>query len=144
MSGGAPTPADIDLEFELPRAACAAGEARHALRRLCADALDAEMLTDAELLLSEVVTNALRHGPGSIRVRAHLDQEQLFVEVIDQGSGFERELRRRDFDAVGGWGLGIVEDLASRWGVHEGTTHVWFELERPGPRLGESAAPDLD
>jgi hypothetical protein len=42
---------------------------------------------------------------------------------------------------VGGWGLSIVDALASRWGVHEGTTHVWFELERPGPRLGSGGRP---
>jgi len=55
--------------------------------------------------------------------------------------GFERVLRRRAFDQVGGWGLEIVEDVASRWGVHEGTTHVWFELERSGPRLGAPQRP---
>ena len=35
----------------------------------------------------------------------------------------------------------IVEAEASRWGVHEGTTHVWFEVERPGPRLGPDQNP---
>jgi hypothetical protein len=53
----------------------------------------------------------------------------VLVEIIDDGSGFERDLRRTDFWQIGGWGLGIVDDLASRWGVREGTAHVWFELE---------------
>lgn len=114
--------------------------AREAMRELCRDLIEGDMLTDAELLVSELVTNALRHGDGRIVLRGGLDADKLMVEVIDEGGGFEHELRRRDFDDVGGWGLGLVEDLASRWGVHEGTTHVWFELERPGPRLGPDAA----
>lgn len=115
--------------------------ARRALRNWCGAGIDAGVVDDAELLVSELVTNALRHGRGAIELRAALDDDRLFVEVIDEGSGFERTLRRSDFDHVGGWGLEIVEELASRWGVHEGTTHVWFELERPGPRLGEPERP---
>jgi anti-sigma regulatory factor (Ser/Thr protein kinase) len=127
----------VDLEVELPRASGASSVARRALRRLCAGCLTADALEDAELMVSELAANAVRHGRGEIILRASVDQNRLLVEVVDQGSGFERQLRRRDFQHVGGWGLDIVEDLSSRWGVHEGTTHVWFELELPGPRLGE-------
>ncbi len=130
---------EADLDVELPRTAQAPAVARRALRDFCSSRIDGQIVTDAELLLSELVTNALRHGDGQITLRAALDADHLRVDVIDEGGGFERELRRRDFDEVGGWGLGLVEDVASRWGVHEGTTHVWFELERPGPRLGEDA-----
>lgn len=130
-------PEKVDLEVELPRATAAPHLARRALRRLCADRIERDQLAEAELLVSELTSNACFHGRGnSITLRAQLDEDRLLVEVIDQGSGFERDLRRRDFGQVGGWGLGIVEDLSSRWGVHEGTTHVWFELELPGPRLG--------
>jgi hypothetical protein len=48
------------------------------------------------------------------------------VEVIDQGHGCERTMQERDFDSVGGRGLGIVDAEASRWGIHEGASHVWF------------------
>lgn len=126
--------------MKLPRAPRAAGLARAAMRRLCADRLTPVALEDAELLVSELAANAVRHGHGQIVLRAALDENRLVVEVVDEGSGFERRLRGRDFEHVGGWGLDLVEDLSSRWGVHEGTTHVWFELELPGPRLGE---PDL-
>jgi len=129
-----------DLEVTLPRSENAAAVARSALRRSYADCVDADLLADAELLVSELASNALRHGRGEITLRARLDADRLFVEVIDEGSGFERTLRREEFEQVGGWGLDIVEDVASRWGVHEGTTHVWFELEQPGPRLGEPDA----
>jgi anti-sigma regulatory factor (Ser/Thr protein kinase) len=128
---------NVDLEVKLPRAETAPAVARQTLRRWYADCVDAGLLRQAELLVSELASNALRHGRGEITLRARLDDDRLLVEVIDEGSGFERALRQRDFEHVGGWGLDIVEDVASRWGVHEGTTHVWFELEQPGPRLGE-------
>jgi len=130
-------PDEIEIEIELQRATGAPRDARRAVRRLCADHMQAELLDDAELMVSELVSNAILHGEGNISLRASLDEDRLFVEVIDEGSGFERALRRKDFEQVGEWGLEIVEAASSRWGVHEGTTHVWFELERPGPRLGE-------
>ena len=124
------------IDVELPRDPSAAGRARRLLEERYAGALDADELIRATLLVSELVTNALLHGQGTITFRAGLDADRLLVEVIDQGSGFERVAREQDFDALSGWGLTIVEAEASRWGVHEGTTHVWFEIERSGPRLG--------
>jgi anti-sigma regulatory factor (Ser/Thr protein kinase) len=132
-------PDEMHLQVALPRARFAPGDARRALRNVCADHVEEDLLVDAELLVSELVTNAIRHGRGEISLCARVDDDRLLVEVIDEGSGFEHELRRREFEQVGGWGLDIVDDVSSRWGVHEGTTHVWFELERRGPRLGESA-----
>ena len=38
--------------------------------------------------------------------------------------------RDRPATDVGGWGLHLVQTLSNRWGVHEGSTHVWFEIER--------------
>jgi hypothetical protein len=52
------------------------------------------------------------------------------VEVVDQGAGFIPVARDRPVTEVGGWGLHLVETLADRWGVHEGSTHVWFEIDR--------------
>ncbi len=127
------------LRVPLERSGNAPAVARDALRRAYVDELDPDLLTDAELLVSELASNALRHGRGEMVLLARLDDDRLLVEVVDEGSGFERTLRRKDFEQVGGWGLDIVDAVASRWGVHEGTTHVWFELERPGPRLGEPA-----
>lgn len=128
-------PETVDLEVALPRTTYAPARARRELRRFYAGRVDAELLTDAQLLASELAANALLHGSGDITLRARLDDDRLLVEIIDGGSGFERELQRRDFRQVGGWGLEIVESVSSRWGVHDGTTHVWFELERRGPRL---------
>jgi anti-sigma regulatory factor (Ser/Thr protein kinase) len=133
-------PERIRLQLELHRASLAPGDARRALRSLCVDCVEEDLLVDAELLVSELVTNAIRHGHGDISLSACVDEDRLRVEVVDEGSGFDHHLRRGDFAHVGGWGLDIVDDVSSRWGVHEGTTHVWFELERPGPRLGGPGA----
>lgn len=128
-----------DVEVELPRARTAAHVARHALRSWCRERLDGDLLIDAQLLVSELATNALVHGHGQITMRAQLDDARLLVEVIDEeGSGFEQSLRREDFWQIGGWGLRMVDDIARRWGMHEGTTHVWFELQRRGPRPAEA------
>lgn len=106
--------------------------------------LDPRQLEDARLLTSELVTNAVVHGQGPVGLTALLDEDRLMIEVVDQGDGFERAVRERSVDAVGGKGLIIVDALASRWGIHAGSSHVWFELERPGPRLGTAAKPEVD
>jgi len=103
------------------------------------------------LVLTELVSNAVVHGQGEVLLRLRLDTDTVRGEVIDQGQGFEREMRVRGPEELGGRGLMLVERLTSRWGIHEGTTHVWFELpahaaatDHPQqPRLGESARPDL-
>jgi anti-sigma regulatory factor (Ser/Thr protein kinase) len=128
---------EIDLELELPGTRGVASAARRAIRRVCADRVDAVSLSDAELMTSELATNAHLHSQDPITLRVWLNEDRLLVEVIDQGNGFERTLRHNDFGQVGGRGLEIVDRLSSRWGVHDGSSHVWFELELPGPRLGE-------
>ena len=72
-------------------------------------------------------------------LRATLDEDRLLVEVIDEGNGFERTIRQRDFPSIGGRGLAIVDAEANRWGIQAATTNVWFELERPSPRLGRAS-----
>lgn len=123
-------------ERELPRRLHAASIGRRLLSSWFARELGADELHWAKLLASELVNNAVLHGQGRIRLIADLDDDRLLVEVLDEGGGFEREARHRGFDDLYGRGLAIVESQASRWGIREGTTHVWFELERRGPRLG--------
>jgi anti-sigma regulatory factor (Ser/Thr protein kinase) len=133
---------EIDhLELALPRTDEAPGTARRRLARWLTPRLADSELHKAMLLTSELVTNAVIHGQGEIIMRAYLDEDRVLVEVIDQGHGFERVLREQDFERIGGHGLSIVDAESSRWGIDEGTTHVWFELERPGPRLGAADKP---
>jgi anti-sigma regulatory factor (Ser/Thr protein kinase) len=131
-------------EIELPRQLSAASQARKWLGDRYGAELETDELDTAKLLASELVNNAVLHGQGTIMLRAALDKNRLLVEVIDQGSGFERVLDQNEFEKIGGRGLEIVETAASRWGVHQGTTHVWFELERAGPRIGIESRPEHD
>ncbi len=134
------TPGTFENRLERTR------EAPRIARRFLASWLGAtlaeEELETSQLLISELVSNAVVHGQGTITIRANLNDDRIIIEVIDEGEGFEREVRRHDFDDLHGRGLAIVDSLASRWGIHEGTTHVWFELERPGPRLGAERKAD--
>jgi anti-sigma regulatory factor (Ser/Thr protein kinase) len=101
--------------------------------------LPSRRLCDAELLVSELVSNAVKYGgDGDIRVIFERDEGRFRAEVVDQGEGFIATLRNRtDPDTSGGWGLPLVHTLADRWGAHEGSTHVWFEftLQRTSLRL---------
>lgn len=129
------------VEVELPRDPSAGARARCLIEELSAGRLDRDELGRAKLLVSELVNNAVLHGRGAIMLRADLDDDRLHVEVVDEGSGFERKVRMQDGEPRGGRGLKLVEAESSRWGLHEGTTHVWFEIERPGPRLGTEKKP---
>jgi hypothetical protein len=57
---------------------------------------------------------------------------ELRCEVVDEGHGFIPKARDKPATDVGGWGLHLVETLSRRWGVREGSTHVWFELAAGG------------
>lgn len=127
------------LELQLPASEEAPEIARRRVVERFAAELDRRELENARLLTSELVTNAIVHGSGAIELSAALDEDRLFVSVTDHGEGFEWIMRKHDPDAIGGNGLNIVDAVASRWGIHEGSSHVWFELERPGPRLGPDA-----
>jgi signal transduction histidine kinase len=100
-----------------------------------AGVVDLACAEQARLLLSEVVTNAVRHGDGDA-VRVLLDAapgEALRCEVVDGGRGFVPKARDKPALAEGGWGLHLVATLARRWGVGEGNAHVWFELPAGRP-----------
>ena len=126
---------------QLPRSPQAPGIARRSVVGWFGRSLDNLELDTARLLTSELVANAVVHGQGAITLRGHLDSDRVLVEVVDEGNGFAREVRQHEFGDLHGRGLAIVDAEASRWGIHEGTTHVWFELERAGPRVGSEAKP---
>jgi anti-sigma regulatory factor (Ser/Thr protein kinase) len=126
------------LEQRLPAAPEAPAVARRQLRQL---PLDEETLGDLSLLVSEVVTNAVRHAceaDGAIELRVEPREDRVRVEVIDPGEGFEWKGRAAtDPRQPGGWGLVLVDRLADAWGVERGErTRVWFEVWRPQRRAG--------
>lgn len=118
------------VEFDLPANAEAAALARHRVIELAsARSVDANTET-LGLLVSELVTNAIVHGgDGEFEVRVEVDDDAVRVAVSDRGNGFVPHPRALDSDEIGGWGLYLVEQLASTWGVSAGErTTVWFEL----------------
>ena len=105
--------------------------AREAIRTLEGQ-VPADMVEDATLLVSELVTNSVKYGTEgelTLQIEAR-EPRRLRVEVINHGASFEPKARTRPKTEAGGWGLHLVETLADEWGVHEGSTHVWFELRR--------------
>ena len=80
----------------------------------------------AVLLVSELVTNSVAHGVGTVVLRLELVADLLRVEVRDEGHG--KPGIREDPGADGGWGLRLVDALSRRWGVRESDALVWFEI----------------
>lgn len=126
-------------DWTLPREPRSVGRAREYARGQLLS-WDLESLVDtAELLVSELVTNALRYGEGEIRLRLLLDRT-LVCEVWDSGLVQPRRRRARDTDE-GGRGLQLVGLLSAAWGSRR-TPHgktVWFELPLPD---GETTVAD--
>jgi len=83
---------------------------------------------DAKLLVSELVTNALKYGRGDIQLTISGDTSAVRFVVRDDGGGDGPALRHQPSGEIGGWGLHLVDRVADRWGVLPRTNHVWFEL----------------
>lgn len=118
------------LRLRLPVGPGAPGTARRCVQAL-APYLGEDLAEELALLVSELVTNSVRHGELSDEACIDVGVESndaLRVEVIDPGIGFARAARPTD-DASG-WGLVIVDELADRWGVSEDhPTRVWLEID---------------
>jgi len=124
----------VRLERELPVSPEAASEARHALDGLMTE-LSELRLRDVQRLVSELVTNAVRHANldagDVIGLVVELADHALRVEVHDPGGGFVPSAPSPDPVRPSGWGLYLVAELADRWGVDsDDKTLVWFELDR--------------
>lgn len=85
----------------------------------------------AVLLTSEVAANAARHGKEPIDLTVSVEEQDLRVSIFDRGAGFDpAEHLGAEDGRDGGWGLRIVEELSSEWGVdrRDDGTEVWFRL----------------
>jgi anti-sigma regulatory factor (Ser/Thr protein kinase) len=125
----------VRVERRLPVSPEAAAEARHALDDLTGAIPDGRM-RDVRLLISELVTNAVRHADldagDAIDLVIDIADQMLRVEVHDPGGGFVPSTPSPDPARPSGWGLYLVAELADRWGVDsDERTSVWFELDRP-------------
>jgi anti-sigma regulatory factor (Ser/Thr protein kinase) len=122
------------IETVLPATPASPGVARrfvHAAlgrRDYASDTVDA-----AQLLVSELVTNAILHAGSDVRVAVIAQDDRVRVEVADHGATMPKLLANR-LDRQDGRGLAIVDRVARRWGADtqpEGKV-VWFELDRVG------------
>ena len=111
----------------------AAARARAELSRL-RSMLDDPILENVRLLVTELVTNSVRHAQAlDIELLVVVSRTRVHVEVANPGGGFEpRPSGPEDSDT--GWGLFLVDRLSDEWGVTQGSgadyQRVWFELAR--------------
>ena len=118
--------------LNLERSTAAPREARDCVRDLEAE-IGRRRAEDATLLISELVTNAVKYGPdeGEIRVIITRDGVRARFTVQDRGAGPLPEMRPVESPPHegGGHGLRLVDKVADRWGVERGSTRVWFEID---------------
>jgi anti-sigma regulatory factor (Ser/Thr protein kinase) len=130
MSG---TGARISERIELPPALDSPRRARVLARELLADQLpDARRRNDLLILVTELVTNAVRHaglGPlDAIELRLVAAAGVIRAEVRDPGPGFVPP--KSAPGPAGGFGLVLLRTLSDRWGISAGgPTCVWFEID---------------
>jgi anti-sigma regulatory factor (Ser/Thr protein kinase) len=131
-----------ELSLDLAPDSGAGTKAREEIRAAFGDKMPAPLLHDLTVVVTELVSNSVDHGPGSpIQVRLKLaDDGTLRGEVEDQGTG-EVAIRDMEDDPDAGLGLRIVDWLADRWAVYEGSTHVWFEMGSKTPGDDEPSGP---
>jgi anti-sigma regulatory factor (Ser/Thr protein kinase) len=122
------------IALELPAEPHSAKVARDAVAEL--DGHLGEVFGDVVLVISELVTNSVRHAGldagDPVELTVNVEGETVRVTVRDPGPGFEPPGAPTDPAHVGGWGLVLVEQLAERWGVeHDGKANVvWCELKK--------------
>ncbi|MGQ4722748.1 SpoIIE family protein phosphatase [Streptomyces tunisiensis] len=132
-------PPDRVGDWTLPADVSVVGTAR----RLVGQQLAAWRLDDCafttEIIVSELVTNAILHGEGPVRLRLIHDEGRLLAEVTDASSAGPH-LRHARAGDEGGRGLYIVMRLSAHWGVRHGRQDktIWSEQ-----RLGEKTPDDL-
>ncbi|MEV5750837.1 ATP-binding protein [Actinoallomurus sp. NPDC052308] len=132
----------------LPHAPSSVSDVR---KRLCselrASGVYEEVADDAAVIISELISNALRHArplpSGDIRVSWAYEGDLIQLAVSDGGSMTEPRRTRAALSSLGGRGLSIVEALSDGWGVsHESdSTTVWAELRAAQPSDNGHAVP---
>jgi anti-sigma regulatory factor (Ser/Thr protein kinase) len=145
LQPAAPSPRSDDVpirqfgklaEIALPAGSSAPGAARMVSAHCLTGLVSQRILPNVELLVGELVTNCVQHGElrenDTVLVRVYLAAETLRLEIENPGtagvvaSGPPGHRRRRR-----GFGLDLVDRLATRWGVtRAGSTNVWFEMRR--------------
>ncbi|WP_375500664.1 ATP-binding protein [uncultured Jatrophihabitans sp.] len=128
---GSGSPAPVTTSIDLPPSPDAAALARRYLAKH-AEGLDPDLVYDAQLLVTELVANAVKHGQPAITLQLRLEPPGIGVRVHDDGDQLPVVPGDAAPDQPSGRGLRIVSTLASEWGVETspetlGKT-VWFQL----------------
>ncbi len=134
-----------EAHVELPPTPAAVGVARVLVRCLCAEWGADDVSDVAQLLTSELVTNAVVHAQAAPAVTVRLLADRVHVEVSDSTDSEPDAVRPGVLDeiSIGGRGLAMVEALSMSWGSvpMAGGKVVWFDVARPGhdgpPQHGE-------
>jgi anti-sigma regulatory factor (Ser/Thr protein kinase) len=131
MKGQVPLQRSGVRQFPLTREVTAARRARRHVSHFCSH-MPVELRATAQLLTSELVSNAFIHGHGEIQLAMNDQGDFLRVDVTD-GSPVEPHLVRPSLEAPRGRGLMLVESFASSWGVTPTLDwlgkSVWFTLD---------------
>jgi anti-sigma regulatory factor (Ser/Thr protein kinase) len=121
----------------VPHTRSSVSGARHAVAlHMLAHAVPAPVVEDAVLVVSELVSNAVRHAAplpgGSVSVRWTIGPDRVHLEITDGGAPTLPRAEDPTASAFGGRGLDIVRSLCTRWGVSEELDRmtVWADLPR--------------
>ena len=118
--------------FDLVPSTAAPSQARTLARGLAGD-VRPEMLADLRIVVSELVANAVKYGPGGA-IQVELDVVSAghvrgsVTELLDDGHRVTKPHIVEEPGAHGGYGLRLVDGLTTGWGVGDNSTVVWFEL----------------
>jgi anti-sigma regulatory factor (Ser/Thr protein kinase) len=117
----------VRFAARLPPSPNAGLTARQMVRTRLGHVVAPSTLDDVLLVVSELVTNAVRHGRGEVDLQIGCDDGYVTGHVSDEGDGFAR-VDERPADCIGHRGLLIVEQLADDWGIQQEPAHVWFAI----------------
>lgn len=119
------------ISLELPATTHAPARAREAVREAAAaTSVGADGRWRAEMIVTELVSNAVRHGPGGpVELAIEAGGNGVRGEVADPGPGIHHhDLDRRRATEEGGRGLFLVDALSDSWGLSADRSRVWFEI----------------
>jgi anti-sigma regulatory factor (Ser/Thr protein kinase) len=130
----------MEAEAAFPADLRSAAEARRFVERMLRAWGCATLIETAQLLVSELVVNAVLHARTDARLRLVLDDERLHVEVRDRSTVLP-DRRPYSPTATTGRGLMILDALSDAWGVQATDTGktVWFDLSANLPTGAECA-----
>jgi anti-sigma regulatory factor (Ser/Thr protein kinase) len=121
------------LEADLPATTLAPSAARRMLEQLLVASGQSHLADDARLVISELVTNAIRHASNSttLHLALHVDGDGTLRAAITDSSALAPMVRELAIEDEAGRGMQIVQQLTTRWGVEQdrsGGKQVWVEL----------------